>query len=306
MSLERFSNIADIRETPGLSRGVDWRQGDIEEFQLEQITIRPDETPVVELHVYTPTNEVYLGGGPITDFVLQDDKIYIDYTNALNAFNIKRGFFKVNINVYYNIIGTYEYPELVIKEIADNNREMLLTPLKTNSNDDTYGDLIELFLEEYPKPLDRDFALNFGNNNIIRLLNYKKYLDDDRVLATRLYSRVTDEILPLSRVSIIELASDSYIDNISVDQLAPPILPSELRGPNFEIETGYTTITETDFKSWNQLLNANTSTSQKIIDKFFSGSMAGSELGIDYSGFANFTYYGSAKSRIDNFRYRSI
>ena len=304
MSLERFSNIADIRETPGLSRGVDWRQGDIEEFQLEQITIRPDETPVVELHVYTPTNEVYLGGGPITDFVLQDDKIYIDYTNALNAFNIKRGFFKVNINVYYNIIGTYEYPELVIKEIADNNREMLLTPLKTNSNDDTYGDLIELFLEEYPKPLDRDFALNFGNNNIIRLLNYKKYLDDDRVLATRLYSRVTDEILPLSRVSIIELASDSYIDNISVDQLAPPILPSELRGPNFEIETGYTTITETDFKSWNQLLNANTSTSQKIIDKFFSGSMAGSELGIDYSGFANFTYYGSAKSRIDNFRYK--
>jgi hypothetical protein len=54
------------------------------------------------------------------------------------------------------------------------------------------------------------------------------------------------------------MASDSYIDNISVDQLAPSILPSNLRGPNFNIETGYTTITETDFKSWNQLLNTNT------------------------------------------------
>ena len=28
-------------------------QGDVEEFQLEKLTIRPDETPVVEIHIYT-------------------------------------------------------------------------------------------------------------------------------------------------------------------------------------------------------------------------------------------------------------
>ena len=78
-----------------------------------------------------------------------------------------------------------------------------------------------------------------------------------------------------------------------------------MKGPNFNIETGYTTITETDFKSWSQLLNTNTGTSQRIVDKFFSGSIgSGADLGIDYSGFANFIYYGSAKSRIDNFRYK--
>jgi len=305
MSLERFSNIAAIRETRGLSRGVDWNQGDIEEFQLEKIAVRPNETPVVEIHIYTPTNEVYLGGGPITDFVVNTDKLYVDYSEALKKFNIQRGFFKVNVNVYYNIIGTYEFPELIVKEISESNRELLLSPIATRSNDNTYEDLIELFLERYPSPFERDFYLNFGNNVLIRVINYKRFLNNAKVLAVRLYSQLPDEIQPLSRVQLIELASDSYIDNISVDQLAPQILPSDLRGPNFNIETGYTTITETDFKSWNQLLNANTNTSQKIVDKFFSGSVGlGADLGIDYSGFANFVYYGSAKSRIDNFRYK--
>jgi len=305
MSLERFSNIAAIRETRGLSRGVDWNQGDIEEFQLEKVAVRPNETPVVEIHVYTPTNEVYLGGGTITDFVVNTDKLYIDYSQALKKFNIQRGFFKINVNVYYNIIGTYDFPELIIKEISESNRELLLSPLASRSGDDTYADLIDLFLERYPQPFERDFYLNFGNNVLVRVINYKRFLNNAKVLAVRLYSQLPDDIQPLSRVQLIEMASDSYIDNISVDQLAPSILPSNLRGPNFDIETGYTTITETDFKSWNQLLNANAGTSQRIVDKFFSGSIgAGAELGIDYSGFANFVYYGSAKSRIDNFRYK--
>ena len=304
MSLERFSNINDIRQTPGLSRGVDWNQGDVEEFQLEKLTVRPDEKPVVEIHIYTPTNEIYLGGGPITDFVIDKDKLYIDYSDALKTFNIQRGFFKINVNVYYNIIGTYSFPELVIKEIAENNREILVSPIATRGDDDTYEDLILLFLERYANAFERDFALNFGNNRIIRLINFKKYLDNDKILAMRLYSPLPDEIDPLDRVQLIELASDSYVDNISLDQLAPAIQPSNLRGPNFNIETGYTTITETDFKSWSDLLTSNTATSQKIVDKFFSGSAGGVNLGIDYSGFANYVHYGSAKSRIDNFRYK--
>ena len=305
MSLERFSNIVEIREARGLVRGVDWNQEDVQEFQFEKLTVRPDETPVVEVHIYTPTSEVYLGGGLITDFVINTDKLYIDYASALSTFNLKRGFFKVVVNVYYNIIGTNDFPELVIKEIAGQRREILISPIVTRSGDDTYEDLIELFLEKYIDPFERDFALNFGNNNIIRIINYKKYLDNDKVLAIRLYSQIPEEIPVLSRVQLIELASDSYIDSISLDQLAPPILPSALKGPNFEIETGYTTITETDFKSWNQLLDANTSTSQKIVDRFFSGSIGnGEELGIDYTGYKNFIYYGSAKSRIDNFRYK--
>ena len=60
--------------------------------------------------------------------------------------------------------------------------------------------------------------------------------------------------------------------------------------------------TETDFQSWNELLDTTTSTSQQIIDKYFSGSLAGAQLNLDYSSFDNFVQYSSAEERIKNFR----
>lgn len=301
MSLERYSNIRTIRDTPGLSRGIDWFERDQAALKLTQLTSRPDETPVVEMHIYTPTNEVYLGGGPITDFVIQGDKLYIDYASAFASYDIKRGFFKVNINVYYNIVGTYEFPELKVTELSTDNTELLLTEFAPRADEPTTNIVAE-FLEEYSNPFERDFALNFGENRLLRMINYKSYFNDS-TMAVKLYNSPTDgDIEPLSRCQIVEIVSDSYIDNISLDQLAPTKPPQSLRGPNFEIETGYTTSTETDFKNWNQLLGSNVNTSQKIIDSVFSGSLAGVELGIDFTGYNNFVFYSSANSRLSNFK----
>ena len=302
MSLNRYSNINEIRTTPGLSRGIDWTTRDIPELILTELTIRPDETPVVEMHIYTPTTEVYLGGGPITAFVIKDGKLYIDYVEAFRDYNITRGYFKVNINVYYDIVGTYDYPILKVTEIAPNNSEMLLTEFASRYVEDGDETVVARFLDKYISPYDHDFALNLGENNFAKIINFKDYRNED-TLAIKLYKPFeSGDIELLQRVHLVEIVSDSYVDNISLDQLAPENLPNSIKPPNFEIETGYTTITETDFKSWNELLGSNTSTSQKVIESVFSGSLSGAELGIDYTGFDNFVYYGSAYSRIYNFK----
>ena len=301
MSLNRFTNITEIRETPGLTRGISWPQNAIELLELDEIKVRPDETPIVEIHIYTPTNEAYLGGGPTTDFVIQGDKIYIDYVKTFANLNIKRGFFKVLVNVYYEVIGTYDYPLLKITDISADSRELLLTVFRPRAEASVPADIISTFLDLYPKALQRDFALNFGENEIIRIINYKSYLDDN-VLAVRTLTPLPIDFAELSRCNLVELVSDAWIDNISLDQLAPSPELSTLRGPNFEIESGYTTVTETDFLNWNQLLGSNLSTSQKIIDSFFSGSIAGVELGIDYTAFPEFVYYSSAAERVAGFK----
>jgi hypothetical protein len=77
-----------------------------------------------------------------------------------------------------------------------------------------------------------------------------------------------------------------------------------LRGPNFDIDSGFSTITETEFKAWNDLLDANLSTSQQIIDQYFSGSLSGVPIGIDYTAFNNFVFYSSAAERMSNFKYK--
>ena len=77
-----------------------------------------------------------------------------------------------------------------------------------------------------------------------------------------------------------------------------------LKGPNLKVDTTHGTVTETDFRNWNQLLDANSGVAQEIVDNIFSGSLEGEKLGIDYTGFDNFIHYSSARERIDNFIYK--
>jgi hypothetical protein len=301
MPLSRFTNIEEIRSEPGLVRGVLWNQSAIAELDLDEVVVRPEFTPDVEVHIYTPTNETYLAGGPITDFVQRGDKIYIDYVSVFAKYGIKRGFFRVVVNVHYSITGDYEYPTLKVVETSSDGLEVLLKQFSPRANDTRPRTIVQDFLTAYPKAYERDFALNFGENQIFKILNYKRYLDDN-VLAVRVSQVLPNELTDLTRVNIVEQLTDSWIDNISLDQLAPSTPISKLRGPNFEIESGYTTITETDFLNWNQLLGTNISTSQKIVDSFFSGSIAGVELGIDYTAFPNYVYYSSAAHRVANFK----
>lgn len=302
MSLDRFTNINEIRTTPGLTRGISWPQNSIELLDLDEIKVRPTETPTVEIHIYTPTNEAYLGGGPTTDFRIHNDKIYIDYIKTFADLNIKRGFFKVLINVYYEIIGEYNYPLLQIQDISADSREMLLTVFKprAGAGESNLG-IIEEFLNVHPKALERDFALNFGENEIVRLINYKSY-EDPNVLAVRTLTPLPVDLAELSRCNLIEIISDSWIDNISLDQLAPNPTINMLRGPNFEIDSGYTTNTESDFQNWNQLLGSNLNTSDKIVNSFFGGTISGIELGIDYTSFPEFVFYSSAEHRVAGFK----
>jgi hypothetical protein len=303
MSLERFSNINEIRGTAGLSRGFVWNRDDIETFELETIAVKPSKRPVVEIHIYTPTNELYLGGGPTEDFIVSNDKIYIDYATALGRYNIKRGYFKIVVNIHKDVIGTYEEPILQIKEIASNRRELLLVTKPTPDGDDTYATILTDYINEYGRAFDRDIAINFGNNNIVKIIGQKEWIYKNDIVV-RLYSLLPENVPLNTRISIIEQYSDSYIDNISLDLIPPIEKPSILRGPNFDISTGYTMNTETDFYNWNQLLDSNLSTSQKIIDSYFSGSLSGIELGIDYTAFDNFVYYSSARERLANFKYK--
>ncbi len=301
MALDRFTNITEIRDTPGLVRGIPWPQNSIEQLDLDEVRVRPTEKPIVEVHIYTPTNESYLGGGPTTEFVIQDDKIYIDYVKVFATLNIKRGFFKVAVNIYYEIIGSYTYPLLKVNDISADNREVVLSIFQPRAVATTSSDAIDKFLTLYPKALEHDFALNFGENVITRLINYKPY-PDNNVLAVRTLTQLPLTIKELTRCNIIELVSDTWIDNISLDQLAPAPNLIVLRGPNFNIESGYTTVTDTDFKNWNDLLGSNVSVSQKIINSMFSGSLSGVDLGIDYTAFTDFVYYSSAVARIEGFR----
>lgn len=300
MPLDRFTNQEEILNTDGLVRGVEWRKGEYEALALDNLSVSLTDIDQLEteLYVYTPQTGQYITGGITDKTNLRDGKLYIDYAGAIADFGIERGPFEVVVNIHQPVIGDYDNPILLAKEVSPDRREVLVT-LAPSVVDNIFPE----FLEEFDDAFELDLALNFGENRVYKIINFKRWRDDSQ-LAIRLYQPLPEDIELNSPSWIVEQLSDSFVDNVDLSVDSPEDEVIELRGPNFEIDASYATITETDFKSWNELLDANLSTSQQIVDKVFSGSLAGVELGIDYSGFQNFVFYSSATERVDNFKYK--
>lgn len=300
MPLDRFTNQEEILNTDGLVRGVEWREGEYDALALDNLSISLTDVDQLEteLYVYTPQTGQYVNGGVTDKTSLRDGKLYIDYAGAIADFGIERGPFEVVVNIHQPVIGNYEEPILLAKEFSPDRREVVvkLAPYVVD-------DIFPEFLEEYDDAFELDLALNFGDNRVYKVINFKEWRDSSQ-LAIRLYQPIPEDVELNSPAWLVEQLSDSYVDNVdlSVQPVEEEVV--ELRGPNFEIDAAYSTITETDFQSWNQLLDANLSTSQQIVDKVFSGSLAGVELGIDYSAFDNFVFYSSAAERVANFKYK--
>jgi hypothetical protein len=303
MSLERFSNKEEILETNGVTRGIIWNAEDIDSLVLDTKTVTPNSTPIVEIHVYA-TNGDYITSTIATDFVVRDSKLYVNYAKSLNDLGIRRGLFEVVVNVFENRIGSIDDQLLQIKEISPDRREMLvrLVPLPEEVRSQ-YTGVVDDYLTEYANAYTEDLAVNFGKNNVVKIINQKDW-DGEEDMVMRLYKPLPDSVNLNDTFWIVEELADPYVDNVDLSIPLPTPQLNNLRGPNFDIDSNYSTITETEFKTWNSLLDANLSTSQQIIDSYFSGSLAGIQLGIDYTAFDNFVFYSSAAERLANFKYK--
>ena len=338
MPIQRFSNQEEIIKTRGKVRGLTWRSEDIPLLQLGTKNISPDEKPVVEVHVYAPgEGGKYLNGSVINGehFDISKDELFIDWASAFReSFDIERGAFEVGVNVHKNILGSEGTPPLFINSISPDRREIHVkvvpgydldlesyldafgeesrletiyeTVLDNNGNDvlvyDDQGNPTPKATVE--RPLSDDISLNFGGNMIYRIINQKDW-NEENDFVVRLYSPLAPSIKVKDLFWIVEELSDTYFDNINIKgPQAVDINKKKLRGPNLNANAQYGTVTETDFRNWNQLLDANTATSQQIVDSIFSGSLEGEKLGIDYTAFENFVHFSSARERIDNFVYK--
>ena len=333
MSLDRYSNKEQIINTDGEVRGLEWRADDIELLQLDIKNIFPSEKPEVEIHLYVPGEDTrYITGGYTDDFHLEKDQIYVDYAAAIKDLGIDRGQFEVVVNVQKSLLGSADDKQLWIKEISDDRRELHIKMIPSGDLDiQTYldsfgqgvyeqkvyetkinGDGVEELVRDENKqlilkdiierPLSDDISINFGENRLYKILNQKDW-EEENDFVVRLYNPLPDDITEKTKLWIVEELSDSIIDNVDVTGILPPDEQRNvLLGPNFNVESSYSTITETNFETWNSLLDEGLSTSQQVVDRMFSGSLAGVPIGIQYDSFDNFIHFSSAKERVSNFK----
>ena len=296
---------------------VDKELLDIRQFSL---TFKDNYRPTLEFHVYTPDG-VYLTGNHSSAFSIENNNgpgldselvtayqhLSIDTNKELETLGITRGSFKLVYNLFDNVVGAYDAQKMWIKEISPSRRELRLQ-LADNTNTQLVSQLVA-FKDRWDSLTANDifdsFLINFGFNETYQIINIRFDINSETPeIVVKLYNPLPAKYGEKSKVWISEEVINPVLDTISIIPKHIPEPVTNLKGPNFELEEYDGGSVATNFKSWNDLLTTNLSTSQQLIDAQFSGSLSGIKLNINYRNFEDFIHYSSAVERVQNFKYK--
>ena len=320
--ISQYKNIKQINEAKNSVSGHRIDQSKMEfvaspaekSFQINSDLSSIFDTQRFELHTYI--DSTYITGNhkiqsfnKLPEFRSTDNKkinihsgLGFNLYDELNNLNLTAGRFKFVINFFKNCIGSYEQQHLRIDDISPDRTELRLRAIDVKS--------IE-YLQQITKFADLNqtskngfaytYLLNFSRNNCILFVNSVVI---GEFLYVKLHEALPDNISLDFKCWVVEELKPSYIDNVSIVSTVPEITYNKLANPNWQANYSYDTSNNTGLRNWTDLLGSSTQTSQQLIDSYFSGSMSGIKLNIDYTDFNNFVFYGSATERLENFKYK--
>ncbi len=225
-------------------------------------------------------------------------------TQTLNDLKLTSGKYKIVLNFFENIIGSYNRQLLAIDEISPDRTEIRLRAID-EANPHFLVAINQYINNIQQTSLNDDaherYLLNFSRNETALFVNSVVV---GKYLFVKLYKPISRNIEKNFKCWIVRENKLPYIDNISITELIQDVTFNVISGVNWYASAEQNTSNATSLKNWNDLLGSSLQTSQQIIDSYFSGSLSGVKLNIDYTDFNNFIFYSSATERLANFKYK--
>jgi hypothetical protein len=264
----------------------------------------------LELHLFH-TNTTYIGSiydikTWTVDNIQDPQTVYFDLVNDIKAFNLSIGSYKFVYNFTRKLVCSRgSATKLFVAEISRNRQEIVLA--LTNPNDGLEQSNIANFVLTYlqPKKYLPTTIVNFGQNRILDVINVTS--DGSlNYLYVKLFSPLPSYLDIRSECWLETQILKPYIDNLEIKDtsVTTQFTGNNLRGPNFTVNASYNMTTDTELKSWTDILSENVNTSQEILNKYIYGDTKSVRLNIDFTKFQNFIFYSSAKERLENFFYK--
>ena len=228
--------------------------------------------------------------------------IAIDIFSEFNKLKLTSGNFRFAINFFKNLIGSYERQHLRIDEISPDRTEIRLRAI--DDEDPEFLQQITNYIQTVDQTgseIYKTYLLNFSRNQCVSFVNSVVI---GEYLYVKLYEPLPQDIAVDFKCWVVEEQKPTYIDTVNIASKGSLRTYKSLAKPNWQANAIFNTSTETDLKTWNDLLGSATQTSQQLVDTYFSGSLSGIKLNIDYSDFNNFIFYSSATERLQNFKYK--
>lgn len=148
-----------------------------------------------------------------------------------------------------------------------------------------------------------EFRLNFKDNNLLIGLNIDN-LDtvNGKAVVIKLYEPLPDTFDIKSKLSIVEIISDSVAYELDYEEaLDTPTFPT-LRSANFNLDLQDENVIPTQYFNYDELLSYKVGNTNSEVYSMMSEK--GVELSIDYSDYSNFIHFSSAQERLLNFKYK--
>jgi len=305
VSLERYINKEKILSELQVQYGQLWSDQDLS--ILDDVVLIPHDPNIVnnqrsELHVYSFYGDYLIGNHSAQYSFLEpvSNSLLVDIRTTFSEAGISRGSYIIAVNCFKAVWGDFDNRKVFVKEISPDRTEIKVSVDKKHLSEFP-------FFKAYVRSLSdnnilNNLVINFGFNRIQKVVNVWFDEEEGGVFYLKLYRPIFDEIGEKDRAWFDFEVIDPYLDTILLVNPTAAGKVNQLRGPNFDIDTSLYSSNSTTYKSWDELLDANLSTSQRIIDKTLSGS--GVVLNIDYTSFDNFVFYSSAEERLRNFHYK--
>jgi len=228
--------------------------------------------------------------------------IGIDLYKQFENLKLTGGSYRFVLNFFKNLIGDYGQQHLRIDEISPDRTELRLRAIDSKNTQflQQITDYIQS-VNQTGRGYYKSYLLNFSRNKCILFINSVVV---GEYLYVKLYEPLPNEFDVDFKCWVVEEQKSSYIDKISISPNITKKSFNKLSNPNWQANASSELSSETNLKTWTDLLGSSVQTSQEIIDNYFSGSLSGIELNIDYSDFNNFIFYSSATERLNNLKYK--
>ena len=201
MSLSRYTNETTIKTLNIPQYGQLFTEDDIKNLTSKKLipALSSIDTPtgklVTELHIYT-FNGDYLGSTYDTDLELdrETNGMFIDIRQVFTLANITKGSYKVIFNLISPVFGRptstdpaeLDWP-VFIREVAPLRDELKLTI--RNTEESLAINKFKTYIEELTQlNMLNNLVINFGQNNVYKVINLRYDKRDPNIFYVKLYN----------------------------------------------------------------------------------------------------------------------
>jgi hypothetical protein len=190
---------------------------------------------------------------------------------------------------------------LFVEEISQDRTE--LRGLTTIDSDEGFSNKVNAFIEKFnSSQYLNEVYLKYGDEEI-KVLNigFEK-VDKGSSIIVKLYKPLPSTVSQNTLFNIEETISDSIGYEVSAELLPEVFKPSNLKGPNFNVEIADENSNPTEFFNYNELFSYPVTGSNYELLALFNETSA--QIDVDHNDYSDFIHFSSAEERLRNFKYK--